>query len=125
MSFIGKIDGHFYSPGYCLMNAECSRVTTNFSPSLASVVTAADGSKHVPMGTVYPSNDSNAVGIVYEDVDVTNGAAPGSLITKGDIYMNRMPVEIASAAKTALEGLGFHFASESNVTRPDDDTESD
>ena len=70
MSFItNKTEGKEYAPGYFLDHEECVRKTTEIPASMA--VTAADGSKYVPMGTIFPANGAAAVGIVYEDVDVT------------------------------------------------------
>lgn len=126
MSFISTPKaGHAYAPGWFLVDDEdCTRVTMEVS---ASGVTAdADGGKHVAMGTPYPSNDANAIGILYEDVDVTLGNMPGSVVTQGVVYVNRLPVTLASAAKTALAGLGFKFVDEAPVTtRPADGTETE
>jgi len=171
MSFIGDIErGQTYAPGWFLKNNEqCTRETRQIPASGAT--TAANGSKYVKMGTVYPSNDANAVGIVYEDVDVSTGNMPGSVVTKGEVYENRLPEavdtynsatvptggnpkelglyersgtspnyvytlttdttaaeaktyysyggkKIASAAKTALQALGFKFFDEPAITRP-------
>lgn len=172
MSFI--MDGHqgaIYAPGWFLVNNEdCSRFTKTIPQSLATI--AADGTKYVKMGTVFPSNDANAIGIIYEDVDVTSGNMPGSVVTKGEVYEDRLPQavdtynsatvaeggnpkelglyersgsspnyvytlttdttagagktyysydgkKIASAAKTALQALGFKFVDAAPVvTRP-------
>ena len=37
---------------------------------LSDLIVEEADTKHIPMGTAYPSNDGNAVGITYEDVDV-------------------------------------------------------
>ncbi len=66
-------------------------------------------------GTVYPSNDANAVGIVFEDVDVTDGDFAGSLIVGGYIYENRLPDDVESAAKAVLTNITFEDAP--SVTR--------
>lgn len=116
--------GHTYAPGWFLVNNEdCTRLTKTIS---ATGVTAdADGGKHVPMGTVYPANDATAIGILYEDVDVTSGDMPGSVVTQGTVYLDRLPTAPASAAKTALEGLGFKFVTAApTTTRPNDGTET-
>lgn len=68
-----------------------------------------DGAIYVKGGTPYPSNDANAIGIIYEDVDVTTGDMPGSVVTKGVVYEDRLAVTLDSDAKTALAGLGFKF----------------
>lgn len=115
MSFIGSDQGKTYAPGYFLAHEECVRETREIPQSLATTV---NGTKHVKMGTIYPSNDGNAKGIVYEDVDVTNGNMPGSVVTKGDVYEGRIPVSATSTAKTALSAEGIRFLTEASVTRP-------
>ncbi len=117
MSFTASIKGKIFAPGWFLAeNENCERKTREMKQEGAS--TDENGNKYVPMGTIYPSNDENAEGIVYEDVDVTSGNMPGSVVLRGTVYTDRLPVEIASAAKTALEGKGFRFVTEPTVTRP-------
>lgn len=118
MSYIGNGNkGQVYAPGWFLAKEECTRKTRQISASGAT--TAANGGKYVPMGTIYPSNDQYAEGIVYEDVDVTTGNMPGSVVLKGDVYLDRLPVEIDSNAQSALEAKGFVFIETSPaVTRP-------
>lgn len=118
MSFINTNDnGKVYAPGWFLAREECTRETRQIAQSGAT--TAADGSKYVKMGTPYPSNDANAIGIVYEDVDVTTGDMPGSVVTKGTIYKDRLPVVLDSNAATALAALGFTIINSAPaVTRP-------
>lgn len=88
MSFIGTVkQGKVYAPGYFLAHAECTRDTREIPVTLGT----SDGETvYVKMGTIYPSNDGNAEGIVYEDVDVTTGNMPGSVVTKGDVYAERL-----------------------------------
>lgn len=105
-----------HAAGYFLAHEECVRETRQIAQSGAT--TAANGTKYVKMGTPYPSNDGNAIGIVYEDVDVTTGDVAGSVVTKGVVIEDRLPVELATAAKNALLALGFTFVSEASVTRP-------
>ena len=118
MSFIGVVEqGNIYAPGWFLAHEECERKTRQIAQTGATNV---NGRKYVKAGTVYPSNDANAVGLVYEDVDVTTGNMPGSVVLKGVVYEDRLPVALASAAKTALTGKGFTFVTTSPaVTRPD------
>lgn len=118
MSYIGNGNkGQAYAPGWFLAKEECTRKTRQISA--ANATTAANGGKYVKMGTIYPSNDQNAEGIVYEDVDVTTGDMPGSVVLKGEVYLDRLPVEIDSDAQTALAAKGFTFiAASPAVTRP-------
>jgi hypothetical protein len=172
MSFIAKSEGQAYEPGYFLAHEECTRVTKEFAQNSALVKTADNGGKYVPMGTAYPSNDGNAIGITYEDVDVTYGNMPGSVVTAGTVIEDKLAVtstsynavtpvgtenpseegwyersgtegsyvytlttdttvddektyyeyvvtRLASAAKSALEALGFKFVADSStVVRP-------
>lgn len=116
MSFIGNTNGVAYTPGYFLGHDECTRETREIPQGIAT--TTDSGAKYVPMGTIFPANDGTAIGIVYEDVDVTNGNMPGSVVTKGTVIEGRLPVALAGTAKSALQGLGFTFVTEGAVTRP-------
>ena len=120
MAFIGAVDkGTVYAPGYFLSSAdeEATRETREIAQAGATV--NADGTKYVKAGTPYPSNDGNIIGLVYEDVDVTKGNMPGSVVTKGNVYLDRLPVTLADAAKTALVAAGFKLiATAPAVERP-------
>ena len=121
MSFIQNTTGRGYAPGWILAEADCSRETAQIAANHAQAITLADGTKIVPMGAVIPSNDANAKGILYEDIEVTTGAMPGSIITKGVIYSDRLPAALASAAASALTGITTKTVP--TVTRPDFDGE--
>lgn len=117
MSFIQKdaTVGKVYAPGFFLAHEECERKTRQATQAMAKT---ENGGKYVPMGTIYPSNDGNAVGIIYEDVDVTTGDMPASVVLSGVVIEDRLPVALAGAAKSALEAKGFKFVSEAEVVRP-------
>jgi hypothetical protein len=118
MSFYTSETGaKVYAPGFFLASADCKRETKEIPQSGAT--TAPNGGKYVKAGTPFPSNDANAVGFLYEDVDVTSGDMPGSVVTSGEVYLDRLPVTLASAAKTALAATGFKFYETAPaVTRP-------
>lgn len=106
MAFIGAgTKGTVYAPGYFLAanDEDCVRETREIAQSGA--VEVADGTKYVPMGTAYPSNDSNAIGLTYEDVDVTVGNMPGSVVTKGIVYEDRLAVTGAQYDAVTLKNL--------------------
>lgn len=106
MAFIGAgTKGTVYAPGYFLAanDEDCVRETREIAQSGA--VEVADGTKYVPMGTAYPSNDSNAIGLTYEDVDVTVGNMPGSVVTKGIVYEDRLAVTGADYSAVTLKNL--------------------
>lgn len=117
MSFIqrNEVVGKVYAPGYFLAHEECERKTYT---ALASAGTTAGFGKYIPMGTPYPSNDNKCIGLLYEDVDVTTGDMPCSVVLSGVVYEDRLPVELDSDAKTALIAKGFKFVEDSSVTRP-------
>ena len=107
-----------YQPGWFLASADCKRVTCEVAQNHSQVVTKADGSKYVPAGAVVPSNDGNAKGILYEDVDVSTGNMPGSLVTEGVVYEDRLPASVQSSAKAVLPGITFISAAPA-IARPD------
>lgn len=119
MSFIGNVEkGKQYAPGWFLAHEECERKTRQIAQSGATTV---NGRKYVPAGTFYPANNSSTVeGIVYEDVDVTSGNMPGSVVVKGVVYLDRLPAAPESGVQSALEGKGFTFiTSAPKALRPD------
>lgn len=71
--------------------------------------------KIVKAGTPFPSDNSNAVGLVFEDIDVTDGNMPGSVMVAGRVLADRL--SLATAAKTALSGKGFTFVDAPEITR--------
>ena len=71
--------------------------------------------KIVAPGTPYPSNDANAVGIVFETVDVTSGNMPGSVLIAGRVLAEKLNLQ--TAAKTALAGKGIVFVDTPAITR--------
>lgn len=120
MSFNSTTKGQEYAPGYFLADDEnCVRETREISQESAAVVTAENGGKYVPMGTVYPAQGDNAEGLLYEDVDVTNGNMPGSVVTKGKVTLSLLPEQLTASTLDALSVKGFLFASKlPTVTRP-------
>lgn len=119
MSFIERnaTAGKTYAPGWFLAHEECVRETRQIPQSGA---TSANGGKYQKMGSFYPANNSSTVeGILYEDVDVTSGDMPGSVVTKGVVYLNRLPAAPESGVQAALEAKGFKFINESDVVRPE------
>ena len=118
MSFIQTNTSRGFSAGFFLADDECLRETMTIPANHSQAVTLADGSKIVPAGAVIPSNDGNAKGILYEDVEVTTGAMPGSVVTRGVVYEDKLPAAIESAAESALTGIRVITTSPA-VIRPD------
>lgn len=109
MAFIMRnaTQGKDYQPGAFLAHEECTRVTKQIPQTGATI--ADNGGKYHKMGEIFPANDATAIGILYEDVDVTYGDMPGSVVTKGEVYESMLPVAPATAAKTALQAAGIKF----------------
>lgn len=106
MSFINAnaASGQAYAPGWFLAdNEHCDRKTRQMAA--ASGVAGVNGGKYIPMGTAWPSNDGNAVGIVYEDVDVTTGDMPGSVVLAGTVYEDRLAITGADYDSVTLKDL--------------------
>ncbi len=78
-----------------------------FPISNAGVTADANGRKIVKSGTVYPANDATAKGIVFNDVDVTEGTQPGAVMVEGYVIGERLPVVVSDEAKTALKEIKF------------------
>lgn len=74
---------------------------------------AADGNgmKIVPAGTPFPSNDDACLGYLLEDVDVTQGDAPGTYVYQGTIDWEKVKsLSIADAARKATPRVTFYGA---------------
>ncbi|WP_346234506.1 hypothetical protein MKY04_12635 [Lysinibacillus telephonicus] len=80
-----------------------------FSYQVSDEGVSADekGRKIVKAGTILPANDATAQGILYTDVDVTEGPQPGSLIVEAYILEARLPEAASAEAKTALTKITF------------------
>lgn len=79
----------------------------------ASMVAQADanGKKIVKAGTPFPSNDKDALGVIFEDVDVTLGDAPGTYIYEGVLDPAKLTansITITDAAKAAMPNVQIY-----------------
>lgn len=72
-----------------------------------SAAVTEDGRKIIKAGTIYPSNDANAIGVVFNDMDVTNGDRTGALIIHGFVKKAALPANPAADAKSALGMIKF------------------
>ena len=101
-----------YQPGWFLAFAQCIRKTVQVAQNHSQVVTKADGSKYVPAGALI-----SGVGLLYEDVDVSTGDMPGSVVTEGTVYEDRLPASYDSTAKNGIPGITF-IATAPAIVRP-------
>lgn len=91
-----------------------------------SGVTTVDGKKIVPAGTIVGggflddpstpavkattddnSGESNAEGVLFYDVDVTDGVAPGAVLIHGFVDATKLPAVPTDAEKAALKQMTF------------------
>lgn len=93
----------------CFLASEVGLVLKTEQVDDAGITADEYGYKTVKGGTIYPSNDANAKGVIFEDVDVTNGERAASLMVGGRIYAGRLQESPAAAAKTALAAKGIIF----------------
>lgn len=116
--FDGPNKGYGWAAGHFLVDDEtCIRKTMTIAANHAQAVTREDGRKVVPAGAVIPANGATAKGILFEDIDVTNGAVSGSVVIEGTVYGDRLPAALASAAASALTKITV-IAASPTVTRP-------
>lgn len=118
MSNFASQSGYGWDAGHFLVDDEtCVRTSMTIAANHAQVVTRDNGRKVVPAGAVIPANGSTAEGILFEDIDVTDGANVGSVVTEGIVYEDRLPAAIESDAETAMTGITVITTSPS-ITRP-------
>lgn len=63
--------------------------------------------KIVKAGTIYPTNDASAVGVVENDIDVTDGDRAGAIIIHGFINCKKIPDKPGEGVETALPMIKF------------------
>lgn len=66
-----------------------------------------DGRKIIPAGTIYPANDATAIGVVFYDIDLTNGARTGAIMIHGFAKVHWMPAAPTAEAIAALPMIKF------------------
>lgn len=73
----------------------------------SALAVVEDGHKIVKIGTPFPSNDGDCIGLVFNDYDVTDGDVVASILIKGFVEERKLPVALTSAAKAALKAQGL------------------
>lgn len=71
------------------------------------VTANSKGKKIVKAGTVYKNENGVAIGLVFNDVDVTEGPQPGAVMYEGWVYAARLPETISAADKATMPGIKF------------------
>lgn len=96
----------FYA-GNNILASEVGLVLKTFEGTQA--MATVDGNKKIiKAGTVVPTNNASAKGIVFEDVDITlYEKRPISVIVAGRVLGNKLPVAVDAAAKPVLAASGI------------------
>ena len=90
----------------------CTKTIT--VPADASYVTE-NGRKIVKAGTYFATP---YIGLLFGDVDITDGKRLGSLMTKGQYIDAKLPTSVSGSAAT-LSANGLYAFAEGSVVRPD------
>lgn len=112
MSHFYRVNGTF-RPNF--LDSEVGLVMKTYQIPSTMGVDDEYGNKIVAAGTVFPSNDGSAVGIVFTDVDVTHGDHEGSVMIAGRVLKTRLDIE--SSAESPLKAAGIVFVDAPEVTR--------
>lgn len=95
--------------------------TVTYTLHLDATNGTEEGSRiYIKAGTIYPKNDATAVGIVFQDIDVTDGDAVGALMVAGHYYSDKLAKSISSEATTAFVAKGLFGEVSPTVTVPAD-----
>lgn len=66
----------------------------------------SNGKKIVQAGTVY-KKDNKAIGLIFADVDVTNGPQAAAVMVEGYVLEARLPAEVSAEDKAAMPEIKF------------------
>lgn len=80
--------------------------TYTATDALDCVVTE-NGRKIIKSGAVFPKNDSTAIGIAFNRVDVTDGAKAIAIMVEGYVYEERLPILPVSAARAVMPEIKY------------------
>lgn len=96
-------------------------ITYTFAGTFATPV-IEDGRKYIKAGTIYPANDATAKGIVFEDVDITEGDKPGALMIAGRYLTDRLSATVDAKALAVFQAQGLFAQENPTNTLPSDGT---
>lgn len=117
---VNTIKGQPLHGGYFVVNDEtCLTVTRQVGPDHPQAVDrpSADGFRRiVPMGAVWPQDGTSAEGLLYEDIDVTEGPKPCSVVVMCKAYVDRLPLYPSMESVRMMRNITFAVSPE--VERP-------
>lgn len=94
--FVGKHEKWTNRPSWISSDHIISRTHT---AEKGSGEVDENGRNIVAAGTVYPANDATAIGLVMDDVDVTENNQPVGIMVEGYVYGERLPEPISEEAE--------------------------
>lgn len=107
MSVEYNINTYGSSKGILVFPDHYVAVAQVFEKGHALAVTTPEGRKIIKAGTPYPSNDANAIGLVFNDLDVTDGDRTGAILIHGFVATAKLPVIVSADARAAMRGIHF------------------
>lgn len=113
MSHFYRVNGTF-RPNF--LESEVGLVLKTYQIPASMGVADEYGNKIVAAGTVFPSNDGSAAGIVFDDVDVTHGDHEGSVMLAGRV-LKETPEYPERRRDTAESGWDCDLVDAPEVTR--------
>lgn len=117
---VNTVKGQPFQGGYFIVNDDMALlITRQVGPDhpQASIRQSPNGNRViVPMGAVYPQDGPHAEGLVYEDVDVTEGPKPCSVVVRCKAYVDRLPLYPSMESVRMMRNITFAVAPE--VERP-------
>lgn len=81
-------------------------IARKFTPTDSAAVTVGSR-KIIKAGTIYPTNDASAIGVILQDIDVTDGDKTDALVIHGFILTEKIPTAATDEAKAALPLIKF------------------
>lgn len=81
----------------------------NFTRMVSDEGITADekGRKIIPAGTVYRNENGVAIGLLFHDVDVTNGPHECAVMYQGIVLGARLPKTVSETDKATMKGIMF------------------
>lgn len=105
-----------FKNGKNILGSEIGLVTKTITvPGSYASYNTVNGRKIVPAGAVF---ESPFGGLLFEDVDITDGDRLGALITKGQYLRANLPYSITDSQVSAFSANGLYNFSEGSVVRP-------
>jgi len=90
-----------------LASAKFTSFSTMVDDTNAAVTTDELGHKIIPAGTIWPSNDAKAKGIIYHEMNVNEGPQMAALLVGGWFIGKNLPVVPTAEAMAAMTAVHF------------------